>query len=830
MNITNIITQINGHWLTLFNRVGLDIKKNQHSPCPLCGGKDRFRFDDIDGRGTWICNQCGAGDGLELLKRYQHCNTKEAIETAADYLGISLNDNYVNHPPKENEEFAEPIKRCNQEFSDTLDATQSTTTRTREKSYDYNNELLQKTSVANKVTYLLDKTTLGQSDYLTCKGLTYTLPLLDNGSIFVPVIDIHGNYRGGQFIEANGQKRLLKGTHKNGAFIKVRKSFDDFLKADFRREFCDSIKKEVTESDVIICEGLATAITLSLIKPNAQILAAIDAGNLIHVARSIKILNPNAHIIIAGDNDAHLTVNTGRDKAIKAAEAVNGYYAIPDTDNKCDWDDYRQQQGLTKTAETFNSAITQYIQPREESLKKNSRSSMNLSQMASSQRAQLLKEHYDNNLAINLTSDEIYHYHENIWRPISDKVLKRRLVELFEQSGEPYNPLRITSSVDSLRLSLPAMGESPKGVICFKNGIYNPKTKQFTEHCKGDWITTNNEINYYPAKGEESLDTNAPNFAKWLHSASGGDDEKSKNILAALYMILANRYDWQLFLEITGAGGSGKSVFADIATLLAGKENTTATNMASLDSSRERAIIVGKSLIILPDQPRYVGGGDGLKAITGNDIIQIDPKYKQSYDCKIPAVVLVINNEAMRFTDRTGAVSRRRIIFHFGNIIPKHERDYHLVSKIEQELPTIVRLLLAQFPNPEEAKIRLESQRGSCEANAIKREADHLIDFCSYLIAQDEPNGMLVGNLGITPFNPRKYLFHAYNEYMRNTGLTKPLSLTQFGLSMDYAVKENGKEYKKKRIAAGMRTNLELNLDTSCDWLPRSDDPNHTTN
>ncbi|MDI5829610.1 hypothetical protein MJN51_36035, partial [Salmonella enterica subsp. enterica serovar Kentucky] len=35
----------------------------RHAPCPACGGKDRFRFDD-NGRGSFICNQCGAGDGL----------------------------------------------------------------------------------------------------------------------------------------------------------------------------------------------------------------------------------------------------------------------------------------------------------------------------------------------------------------------------------------------------------------------------------------------------------------------------------------------------------------------------------------------------------------------------------------------------------------------------------------------------------------------------------------------------------------------------------------------------------------------------------------------
>ncbi|MDS1491784.1 hypothetical protein I6H02_06245 [Escherichia coli] len=45
-------------------------------------------------------------------------------------------------------------------------------------------------------------------------------------------------------------------------------------------------------------------------------------------------------------------------------------------------------------------------------------------------------------------------------------------------------------------------------------------------------------------------------------------------ICAALYMIMANRYDWQMFIEATGDGGSGKSTFTHIASLLAGKQNT----------------------------------------------------------------------------------------------------------------------------------------------------------------------------------------------------------------------------------------------------------------
>ena len=84
---------------------------------------------------------------------------------------------------------------------------------------------------------------------------------------------------------------------------------------------------------------------------------------------------------------------------------------------------------------------------------------------------------------------------------------------------------------------------------------------------------------------------------------------------------------------------------------------------------------------------------------------------------------------------------------------------------------------------------------------------------------------MSVGNLGIVPFNPRKYVYHAYIEYIRNTGLNNPLSLTQFGTSLSYALNENGKQYMKKRFTVGVKTNLELNLNASKDWLPKAEEP-----
>jgi putative DNA primase/helicase len=57
-----------GKWRGILMQLGMDAKflVNKHGPCPMCGGGDRFRWDNREGNGTYICNQCGAGDGMAL--------------------------------------------------------------------------------------------------------------------------------------------------------------------------------------------------------------------------------------------------------------------------------------------------------------------------------------------------------------------------------------------------------------------------------------------------------------------------------------------------------------------------------------------------------------------------------------------------------------------------------------------------------------------------------------------------------------------------------------------------------------------------------------------
>jgi putative DNA primase/helicase len=85
-----------GKWKGILLSLGMDGKHltGKHAPCPLCGGTDRFRFDNKDGSGSYICGQCGAGSGIDLLKAWQGWAFKTAAQEVDRVLG-----NVPSDPP-----------------------------------------------------------------------------------------------------------------------------------------------------------------------------------------------------------------------------------------------------------------------------------------------------------------------------------------------------------------------------------------------------------------------------------------------------------------------------------------------------------------------------------------------------------------------------------------------------------------------------------------------------------------------------------------------------------------------------------------------------------
>lgn len=90
MSFERIQDRARGRWRGILGALGVQSSclNGKHGPCPFCGeGKDRFRFDDKGGNGTWICTHCQAGNGVDFVMRFLKVEFADARLAIEQHIG-----------------------------------------------------------------------------------------------------------------------------------------------------------------------------------------------------------------------------------------------------------------------------------------------------------------------------------------------------------------------------------------------------------------------------------------------------------------------------------------------------------------------------------------------------------------------------------------------------------------------------------------------------------------------------------------------------------------------------------------------------------------------
>ena len=90
--LIDIHEQSRGRWRGILATMGMSQLElsGKHTACPICqGGVDRFRFDNKDGNGTWICSHCGAGRGVDMVMALKGVQFKDAVEEVRKLVGVA---------------------------------------------------------------------------------------------------------------------------------------------------------------------------------------------------------------------------------------------------------------------------------------------------------------------------------------------------------------------------------------------------------------------------------------------------------------------------------------------------------------------------------------------------------------------------------------------------------------------------------------------------------------------------------------------------------------------------------------------------------------------
>jgi putative DNA primase/helicase len=142
--------------------------------------------------------------------------------------------------------------------------------------------------------------------YLLKKGVKAHGVRLSKSALVLPMRDSAGTLHSLQFIDGEGVKRFLSGGRKKGCYFSIGQMKDTLC----------------------ICEGYATGASVYEAAGHA-VAVALDAGNLLPVAKALRQKFPEAKIILCADNDTTTPGNPGLTLAREAAAAVGALLAIP---------------------------------------------------------------------------------------------------------------------------------------------------------------------------------------------------------------------------------------------------------------------------------------------------------------------------------------------------------------------------------------------------------------------------------------------------------------------------------------------------------------------
>ena len=176
--------------------------------------------------------------------------------------------------------------------------------------------------------------------YLTRKGIPAHGARLYGDPLVLPMRDAAGALHSLQFIDAQGEKRFLKGGRIRGCYF--------------------SIGNPKGAAALCIAEGFATGATIHE-ATGLPVAVAFDAGNLGPVAKAMRERFAELPLIICADDDTSTPGNPGITKATEAARSVGGLLAIPDFGNDrpegvTDFNDMAKVCGLEAVGRAIASA------------------------------------------------------------------------------------------------------------------------------------------------------------------------------------------------------------------------------------------------------------------------------------------------------------------------------------------------------------------------------------------------------------------------------------------------------------------------------------------
>ncbi len=375
-----------------------------------------------------------------------------------------------------------------------------------------------------------------------------------------------------------------------------------------------------------------------------------------------------------------------------------------------------------------------------------------------------------------------YEYNGRHWYRLEAEGLKSRIQKITKlpsrKSGSVRDSLR--SLVHEEKLSPPCMistGTPMPEKVVLENGILDvyrwlADPRVALEPPTPDLFT----FNVVPFKYDPAA--RCPTLHAFLASVWPGDanaDQRREFQKMLGYMLIGDNRFQKLFL-IRGATRSGKGTIQSIIRMLVGNINIGAPTLSSLAQPFGLAALEGKSVALIGEMNEQHAvridtlAVDRIKAIVGGDEIAINRKNRDEVYRKMPVKFVIACNRLPQFTDPSGAIQTRAVLFDMPISFAGRE-DPTLSEKLAAEMPGILNFALAGL------RILLTEDNRFMETAASKRLRTAFVNATAPVQAF-AAEALEVGKYDDTII--REDVYEAYRAWLRREGYDHPMPRPKF--------------------------------------------------
>lgn len=252
---------------------------------------------------------------------------------------------------------------------------------------------------------------------------------------------------------------------------------------------------------------------------------------------------------------------------------------------------------------------------------------------------------------------------------------------------------RVDDIVDRLRTSAEIQIEedyldSYSNLINFNDCVLDTNTDSVLKHSPKYYFTNFINANFC------NKESKGQNFMRFINQCTQGDEKKSEQLQELFGYVISNYSNAKRWFVLIGQPHSGKSTILELLTDIIGDDYTSNVPLHELGGKFALADLFMKKMNVCGElKDGVLNNISTIKAVTGNDRLRADRKYKVPIHFVNRAKIIMAGNSMfqLKTLDNTSAFIDRILFIVFNSSIPENKRDYKLKEKLLLEKDFIVR-------------------------------------------------------------------------------------------------------------------------------------------